>query len=149
MRLHGNFLDSGAPQLFARQRSAFRESMQLRPRNLWMHPPAEAAVGAGDHVFAADEIGKGEDAIGHQVGVFDDVGAWLTAPPNTIGEVSICNLSTLSNSIQEKTSAPGQLRRYAVRLSPGSYGIQSHFSRDSAPLATVSPATHPLRGMEE
>lgn len=39
-----------------------------------MHPPAEAAVGAGDHVFAADEIGKGEDAIGHQVGVFDDVG---------------------------------------------------------------------------
>jgi hypothetical protein len=39
-----------------------------------MHPPAEAAVGSGDHVFAADEIGKGEDAIGHQLGVFDDVG---------------------------------------------------------------------------
>jgi hypothetical protein len=82
-----------------------------------MHPPAEAAVGSGDHVFAADEIGKGEDAIGHQLGVFDDVGG-----------VSICNLSTLSNSIQEKTSAPGQLRRYVVRLSPGSYGIQSNFS---------------------
>ena len=148
MRFHGNFLDSGVPQLFARQRSAFGERAQLRPRNLWMHPPAETAVGSGDHVFAADEIGKGEDAIGYQPGVLDDVGRMAHHATNTIGGMSIRNLSPISNSIQEKTSAPGQLRRYVCKTFARFVWYPVTFRPRLRSVADASPATRPLRGME-
>ena len=34
----------------------------------------EAAVGAGDDVLAADELGEPHDALGHQLGMLDHVG---------------------------------------------------------------------------
>jgi hypothetical protein len=36
--------------------------------------PPRTAVGAGDDVFAADDVGKGEDAIGYQFWVLDEIG---------------------------------------------------------------------------
>ena len=33
----------------------------------------EAAVGAADHVLAADELGQPDDALGDQLGMLDDV----------------------------------------------------------------------------
>ena len=36
-----------------------------------MHAAAQAAVGAGDDVFSADDVSEGDDAIGHQFGVLD------------------------------------------------------------------------------
>jgi len=37
-------------------------------------PLREAAVGAGDHVFASQHAGEPHDALGHQLGMLDDVG---------------------------------------------------------------------------
>ena len=39
-----------------------------------MNAPAQAAIGAGNDVFAADDVGEGEDAVGHQFGVLDEIG---------------------------------------------------------------------------
>ena len=39
-----------------------------------MDAAAQAAVGAGDNVFLADEFGKRDEAIGYQFRVLDEVG---------------------------------------------------------------------------
>ena len=39
-----------------------------------MDAAAQAAVGAGDDVFTADDFGKRDDAIGHQFWVLDEIG---------------------------------------------------------------------------
>jgi len=39
-----------------------------------MDAAAQAAVGAGDDVFAADKFGERNDAIGSQFRVFDEIG---------------------------------------------------------------------------
>ena len=39
-----------------------------------MDAAAQAAVGAGDDVFLADDVGEGEDAVGYQFRVLDEVG---------------------------------------------------------------------------
>ena len=47
-----------------------------------MDAAAQAAVGAGDDVFLADEFGERNDAIGYQVRVLDEFRVsfrWMTA----------------------------------------------------------------------
>src|SRR5438128_2705768 len=61
-------------QRSARQRSAFAQGLQLRPRDLRMRAAAEAAVAAGDDVFAADALGEALDALGYDLRVLDYVG---------------------------------------------------------------------------
>ena len=39
-----------------------------------MNPPAEAAIGAGDHVLATGDPGEIEDAVGDDLGMLDDIG---------------------------------------------------------------------------
>ena len=39
-----------------------------------MDAPAEAAIGAGDHVFTTDNLRKANDAIGDQFGMLHNVG---------------------------------------------------------------------------
>ena len=38
-------------------------------------PRAEPAIGAGKHVFTADQIGVADQPLGDQIGVFDKIGA--------------------------------------------------------------------------
>ena len=45
-----------------------------------MQPAAEAAVGAGDDIVAADQVGKTDKALRHQLGMFDDVGGMADNP---------------------------------------------------------------------
>ena len=39
-----------------------------------MHPAAEAAIGAGNNVLAANRVRVSEDPVGHELGVLDHVG---------------------------------------------------------------------------
>src|SRR5262245_16791405 len=45
-----------APQLARCQCGALCERLQLRPRNLRMHSESQAAIRAGDHALAADDV---------------------------------------------------------------------------------------------
>ena len=55
------------PQLLARSPGR-RAGAQLGPGDLRIDAAAQAAVGAGDDVFAADDAGEGENAIRHEQG---------------------------------------------------------------------------------
>ena len=55
--VYSNCENALAPQLFAGQRRAFGERLQLGPANLGMHAHAHAAIRAGDDVLAADQAG--------------------------------------------------------------------------------------------
>ena len=48
---------NSTPQLLARDRCAVAQGAQLGPGDLRMDAAAQAAVGAGDDVFPADEVG--------------------------------------------------------------------------------------------
>ena len=50
-----------------------RHQSWLRPRHLRMHPPAKTAIGPRNHVLAADCVCVGEDSIGNELGVLDNV----------------------------------------------------------------------------
>jgi hypothetical protein len=65
---------NSTPQLLARDRRAVAQGAQLGPGDLRMHSPAETAVGAGDNVFSADDVGESDDAIRYQFRVLDEVG---------------------------------------------------------------------------
>jgi hypothetical protein len=39
-----------------------------------MDAAAQAAVGAGDDVFSADDVDEGEYAVGHQFWMLDEIG---------------------------------------------------------------------------
>ena len=45
-----------------------------------MQPAAEAAVGAGDDIVAADQVGKTHYSFRHQLRMFDDVGGMTDNP---------------------------------------------------------------------
>jgi hypothetical protein len=47
---------------------------QLGPGDLWVDAAPQAAGGASDDVFAADEFSERDDAIGYQFRVLDEVG---------------------------------------------------------------------------
>ena len=58
---------NSTPQLLARDRGAVAQGTQLGPGDLRMDAAAEAAVGAGDDVFSADDFSERDDAIGYHV----------------------------------------------------------------------------------
>ena len=47
---------------------------QLGPGDLRMDAAAQAAVGAGDDVFLADDFSERDDAIGYQFRMLDEIG---------------------------------------------------------------------------
>ena len=54
-------------QRFAGERRAVDQSPQFRPGDLRMRAPTEAAIGAGDDVFLADQPGVALQALRHQI----------------------------------------------------------------------------------
>ena len=72
-RTQPTVLDS-TPQCLARDRRAVAQGAQLGPGDLWMDAAAQAAVGAGDDVFSADDFSERDDAIGYQFRVLDEIG---------------------------------------------------------------------------
>src|SRR3954463_12980247 len=67
-----------APQLLGRKPRAFSERLQLRPLDARMHPLMgrllrKAAVGARDHVLAADKFRQPHDALADQFRMLDHV----------------------------------------------------------------------------
>src|SRR5262245_64499957 len=46
------------PEITGRELGAVGECLELRPCDLWMDSSTEAAVGAGNHIFAADDLCK-------------------------------------------------------------------------------------------
>ena len=55
-------------------RRAVAQGAELGPGDLRMDAAAEAAVGAGDDVFLADDFSERDDAIGYPFRVLDKVG---------------------------------------------------------------------------
>ena len=64
----------GRPQLLAREPGARDQRFELGPGELRMDASAEAAIGAGDDIFAPHHPGESPDAVGDELGVLDDVG---------------------------------------------------------------------------
>jgi hypothetical protein len=62
--LRDSLLNS-APQLLARDRCAVAQGAQRGPGDLQMDAAAQAAVGAGDDVFLADDFSERDEAIGY------------------------------------------------------------------------------------
>ena len=63
-----------SPELLRGEAGAFGEAAQFGPGEVGMDPAAEAAIGAGDDVLAADDLGIAQDAIGDELRVLDEVG---------------------------------------------------------------------------
>ena len=57
---------NSTPQFIARDRGAVAPGGQLGPGDLRMDAATEAAVGASDDVFLADNAREGENAIRHE-----------------------------------------------------------------------------------
>src|SRR6185503_8255469 len=73
------FSGSLGPELPARKPGSFAQRFQLRPHHRRMHaaierPLRKAAIGAGDHVLAADNTRQARNALGHQLRMLDDIG---------------------------------------------------------------------------
>src|SRR6185369_2854790 len=66
--------NASSPKLLAGERRPVAERAQLGPGDLRMDAAAEAAVGAGDQVFPADDLGERDDAVGHQLRMLDEIG---------------------------------------------------------------------------
>src|SRR5256885_561276 len=65
---------SALPELSRRQSRAFHERLELRPRDLRMADArSETAVRPRDHVLAPDEPRVLHEALGHELGVLDEV----------------------------------------------------------------------------
>ena len=58
--------------------------LKLRPCDLGVHPRAETAVGAGDHVLPADHAGEILDAVRHHLGMLDHIGGVAHHPGSSI-----------------------------------------------------------------
>jgi len=79
-----------SPELLRRQARAFRHRLKLGPHYGWVNLRVirglrrKAAVRTGDDVFPADQFGESCDALGDELGVFDDVARMLGAGPNAL-----------------------------------------------------------------
>src|SRR5438094_372984 len=70
-----------APQELRRPAGAFGHRLELGPADrLVADPCAEPAIGAGQDILAADEIGVAHEAFGDEVGVLDEIGAMADDP---------------------------------------------------------------------
>src|SRR5882757_6059315 len=70
---------TAAPQFGTGYSGTFRQRTQLGPHDRGVHPLGkgalrEAAVGAAQHILAADDLGEPNEALRHQLGMLDDVG---------------------------------------------------------------------------
>src|SRR6185312_7205861 len=79
------FSGSLGPELPARKPGSFAQRFQLRPHHRRMHaaierPLRKAAIGAGDHVLAADNTRQARNALGHQLRMLTTLVAWLMTP---------------------------------------------------------------------
>ena len=71
-----SFRLSAAPQDLCRAPRAFGHCFELGPADRGVADPrAETAIGAGQHVLAADQLGVAHQALGDQIGMLDEVGA--------------------------------------------------------------------------
>jgi len=59
---------------------SFGGGAEFRPHDGRVGDAAEAAVGAGDYVFTAYEVGVADQPLGDQLGVFDELGGAGPAP---------------------------------------------------------------------
>ena len=50
------------------------QRFKLGPGDVGVDAAAEPAIGRGNDPLATDEVGKAQDAIGDQLGVFDNIG---------------------------------------------------------------------------
>src|SRR5215471_147672 len=64
---------STGPKRLRGEASAFDERAQLGPDEVGMDAAAEAAIGAGDDVFAAGDCGVTQDPVGDELRVLDEV----------------------------------------------------------------------------
>src|SRR6516165_1616361 len=65
---------STGPKRLRGEARAFGERSQLAPDEIGMDAAAEAAIGAGNDVFAAGDCGVTQDTVGDQLRVLDEVG---------------------------------------------------------------------------
>src|SRR5580692_12421701 len=61
-------------KLLRGEAGAFGEAAQFGPGEVGMDPAAEAAIGDGDDVLAAADLGIAQDAVGDELRVLDEVG---------------------------------------------------------------------------
>src|SRR6185312_16153229 len=66
------------PELLGGDARAFRHRRHLRPYHIGIdgglaNPGAVAAIAAGDHVFAPDQLGIAANALRNQLGMLDEV----------------------------------------------------------------------------
>src|SRR5277367_1999765 len=66
---------SSVPELLGREPGAGGQSLQLCPGDLWVDAPAEPAIGAGDDILAANDVGVAHDPVGDDLGMLHDVGS--------------------------------------------------------------------------
>ena len=62
------------PKLLARKPGTLDQRFELGPGELGMDASAETAIGASDNVLAPHHPGEGQDAVGNELVVLDDVG---------------------------------------------------------------------------
>src|SRR6266851_379698 len=62
------------PELLAGKRGALGQRLELGPGDVGVDPATQPAVARGDDTLAADQAGETADALGHQLGMLDDVG---------------------------------------------------------------------------
>src|SRR5215510_16102657 len=61
------------PQLASRQSGSLCQRVELSKGKAGIGEMAQTAIGAGDDVFFADQFGEAHDALGDQLGMFDEV----------------------------------------------------------------------------
>jgi len=61
------------PEITGRELGAVGERREFCPCNLWMDSSTEATVGAGNHIFAADNLCKTHDPIRDEARMLDHV----------------------------------------------------------------------------
>ena len=62
------------PEGLRGEAGAFGEGAELGPGEVGVDAAAEAAIGTGNDVLAADDLGVAQDAVGDELRVLDEVG---------------------------------------------------------------------------
>ena len=102
------------PQPLRREPRALDQRAELGPGDLGVHAAAEAAVGAGDDVLAADRAGEAHDALGDELRVLDQVGG--VADHAGHQHLAVRQLDVLPHLPFVLVAHVGRLERIALRL---------------------------------
>ena len=103
-----------SPQRLRRQPRALDQGAELGPGDLGVHAPAEAAVGAGDDILAADRAGKPHDPLGHQLRMLDQIGR--VADHARQDHLAVRQLDVVPQLPFVLVAHVGRLERIALRL---------------------------------